>query len=123
VDTVPHLFAVLEIGAPKTNTRRALTADELETSMLSPASAATTWSLKRFCCVCTPRRPASASEPWRCAQLVLPGGAIIWPVQRVMKRFQNGAEDGVAPYAAALGIAIGPAPVVPAWRRSWRRAR
>jgi hypothetical protein len=48
VDTVPHLFAVLEIGAPKTNTRRALTADELETSMLSPASAATTEGVNLF---------------------------------------------------------------------------
>lgn len=28
-------------------------------------------------------------------------GAILWPVQRVMKRFKNGAEDGIWIYGAA----------------------
>jgi hypothetical protein len=54
-------------------------------------------------------------------QLVLPGGAIIWPVQRVMKRFRNGAEDGLAAYAAALGVAVGPAPQARERRRWWQR--
>jgi hypothetical protein len=31
-------------------------------------------------------------------QVVIPGGAVIWPVQRVMKRFRNGAEDGIYAY-------------------------
>lgn len=33
--------------------------------------------------------------------LQLKGGAIIWPVQRVMKRFKNGKEDGVYVYGIA----------------------
>jgi hypothetical protein len=28
-------------------------------------------------------------------------GVILWPVQRVMRRFKNGAEDGVWIYGAA----------------------
>lgn len=30
--------------------------------------------------------------------VVLPSGAILWPVQRVMKRFRNGPEDGIYVY-------------------------
>lgn len=56
-------------------------------------------------------------------ELVLPDGTIIWPAQRVMKRFQNGAEDGLAAYAAALGVAVGPAPRAAQRRRWWRRDR
>lgn len=33
--------------------------------------------------------------------LQLKSGAIIWPVQRVMKRFKNGREDGVYVYGVA----------------------
>lgn len=40
----------------------------------------------------------------------LTGGARIWPVQRVMKRFANGHEDNVAHYAVVLGVDIGPRP-------------
>jgi hypothetical protein len=32
----------------------------------------------------------------------LKSGPVIWPVQRVMKRFQNGAEDGIYAYGYAL---------------------
>jgi len=32
----------------------------------------------------------------------LKSGAICWPVQRVMKRFKNGAEDGIYIYGIAL---------------------
>jgi hypothetical protein len=32
----------------------------------------------------------------------LDNAATIWPVQRVMKRLQNGDEDGIAAYGAAL---------------------
>jgi hypothetical protein len=31
-------------------------------------------------------------------EVVLPRGAVIWPVQRVMKRFRNGPEDGIYVY-------------------------
>jgi hypothetical protein len=33
--------------------------------------------------------------------LKLKSGAIIWPVQRVMKRFKNGSEDGLFVYGVA----------------------
>ena len=36
--------------------------------------------------------------------LVLDDGSVIWPVQRVMKRFKNGREDSLVAYAAALGV-------------------
>lgn len=32
----------------------------------------------------------------------LSDGSIIWPIQRVMKRFKNGREDSIAAYGAAL---------------------
>jgi hypothetical protein len=37
-------------------------------------------------------------------ELQLPDGAVIWPVQRVMKRFQSGPEEGIAAYGASLGV-------------------
>jgi hypothetical protein len=45
--------------------------------------------------------------------LSLSGGAQCWPVQRVMKRFKNGSEDGIASYALGLGVEIGPRPEPP----------
>lgn len=36
------------------------------------------------------------------AEVHLPGGPIIWPMQRVIKRFQHGAEDGLLIYGRAL---------------------
>jgi hypothetical protein len=54
--------------------------------------------------------------------LVLPGGGRIWPVQRVMKRFKNGAEDGIYGYAVAMGDyteAPTPAPGKKPWWRFW----
>jgi len=36
--------------------------------------------------------------------LVLDDGSVIWPVQRVIKRFKNGREDGIAAYGAALVV-------------------
>jgi len=50
-------------------------------------------------------------------ELVLPGGGVIWPVQRVMKRCANGAEDGIAVYGALLGLSVG-APPSPRKRRN-----
>jgi hypothetical protein len=43
------------------------------------------------------------------AELRLADGGIIWPVQRVMKRFANGVEDGIAAYGLALGLDVGEA--------------
>ena len=37
-------------------------------------------------------------------------GTILWPVQRVMKRFKNGAQDGIAAYGLGLGLEVGPGP-------------
>lgn len=39
--------------------------------------------------------------------------SIIWPTQRAGKRFRNGSEDDIGPYALALGIQIGPRPNKP----------
>ncbi|MFJ9033221.1 hypothetical protein ACIRQP_32845 [Streptomyces sp. NPDC102274] len=52
----------------------------------------------------------------------LPDGSFIWPVQRVIKRFQNGLEDCIVSYAIGLGLHL-PAhiPAAPARRRSWFR--
>ncbi|MFF0201453.1 hypothetical protein [Streptomyces sp. NPDC005017] len=36
-------------------------------------------------------------------EIHLPDGAVVWPVQRVMKRFSNGSEDSIAGYGAVLG--------------------
>lgn len=38
------------------------------------------------------------------------GDSIIWPTQRAGKRFNNGPEDGIAAYALALGLPVGPRP-------------
>ncbi|HZC51086.1 MAG TPA: hypothetical protein VE441_01110 [Mycobacterium sp.] len=40
-------------------------------------------------------------------ELILADGTKIWPVQRVMKRYKNGPEDGIAAYGAALGLDVG----------------
>ena len=33
----------------------------------------------------------------------LPDGSVVWPVQRAMKRFENGSEDSLYAYGAVLG--------------------
>jgi hypothetical protein len=38
----------------------------------------------------------------------LTDGTILWPVQRVMKRFKNGPEDGIAAYGTGMGLQVGP---------------
>jgi hypothetical protein len=43
-------------------------------------------------------------------ELKLPDGGRVWPVQRVMKRLKNGAEDGIAVYGLALGLPVGARP-------------
>lgn len=39
-------------------------------------------------------------------ELKLANGTRLWPVQRVMKRFKNGAADGIGVYATAVGVNI-----------------
>jgi hypothetical protein len=41
-------------------------------------------------------------------ELRLLEGALCWPVQRVMKRFKNGAEDGIAAWGHAFGLDVSP---------------
>jgi hypothetical protein len=40
-------------------------------------------------------------------ELRLPDGTVCWPIQRLMKRCKNGAEDGIAAYGCALGLSVG----------------
>jgi hypothetical protein len=42
--------------------------------------------------------------------LLLPDGSVCWPVQRAMKRFKNGAEDGIATWGSFAGLQVGPQP-------------
>ena len=44
----------------------------------------------------------------------LADGTVIWPIQRAMKRYSNGGEDAIAPYAAVLGVNVGEQPGSPA---------
>jgi hypothetical protein len=47
-------------------------------------------------------------------ELHLPSGIVIWPVQRVIKRFGEGYEDGdLVGYGVALGLDVGPRPKPP----------
>jgi hypothetical protein len=54
-------------------------------------------------------------------EVVLADGTRLWPVQRVMKRYTNGPEDGIAAFAAALGLNVGPPPQPPKRRRLFGR--
>ncbi|MFH8452732.1 hypothetical protein ACH4CD_26245 [Streptomyces fungicidicus] len=51
--------------------------------------------------------------------LRLPDGSLVWPVQRMVKRFRHGHEDSIAGYATALGLHLSTRPRRRAWR--WRR--
>jgi hypothetical protein len=53
--------------------------------------------------------------------LELPDGSVIWPVQRVMKRCVNGAEDGIAVYGLVLGLNVGASPLKPGRRKRFGR--
>ena len=46
-------------------------------------------------------------------ELRLPDGTRCWPVQRVMKRFKNGPEDGIAAWGARAGLEVGSEPERP----------
>ena len=53
-------------------------------------------------------------------ELQLPDGTRCWPVQRTMKRFKNGAEDGIAGWGSGLELEVGPQPERPRqglWKR------
>ncbi len=43
-------------------------------------------------------------------ELRLADGSQCWPVQRAMKRFKNGAEDGIAVWGSVVGVEVGPKP-------------
>jgi hypothetical protein len=46
-------------------------------------------------------------------ELQLVDGTRCWPVQRAMKRFKNGAEDGLAAWGSGIGLHVGPPPERP----------
>jgi hypothetical protein len=52
-------------------------------------------------------------------ELHLPDGTSVWPVQRVMKRLQNGPEDGIAAWGHTLNLPVGPRPEPP--KSFWKR--
>ena len=39
--------------------------------------------------------------------LHLPNGTRFWPIERAMRRFKNGAEDGIAAWGNGLGLYVG----------------
>ena len=43
-------------------------------------------------------------------ELKLASGAQCWPVQRIIKRFKNGAEDNIVAYGTGLGLHTGSRP-------------
>jgi len=47
-------------------------------------------------------------------ELHLPDDTRCWPVQRAMKRFRNGPEDGIAAWGNGAGLQVGPGPEPPA---------
>jgi hypothetical protein len=55
-------------------------------------------------------------------ELRLPDGSVIWPVQRVMKRFSEGEDEAVAPYAAVLGVPVGDRPQPEVKKKRWFRS-
>ena len=52
--------------------------------------------------------------------LRLSDGTICWPVQRAIKRFKNGLEDGIAAYGKGMSLNVGPRPERAARRPWWR---
>ena len=46
-------------------------------------------------------------------ELQLPDGVRCWPVQRAMKRFKNGPEDGIASWGIGMGLDVGSGPESP----------
>ncbi len=57
-------------------------------------------------------------------ELNLTSGAKCWPVQRVMKRFKNGSQDGIASYGTGMGLHVGVRPErsqSPSSKKPWWR--
>jgi hypothetical protein len=46
-------------------------------------------------------------------ELHLADGARCWPVQRAMKRFKDGSEEGIAAWGSGVGLQVGPRPEPP----------
>jgi len=53
-------------------------------------------------------------------ELLLNDGVKCWPVQRAMKRFKNGQEDGIGVYGLGMGLDVGPKPSVEKMRPWWK---
>ena len=56
-------------------------------------------------------------------ELELGDGCKCWPVQRAMKRFKNGPEDGIAVYGHGLGLDVGPRPTETKNKPWWKFGR
>lgn len=52
------------------------------------------------------RADASAPDSEEGLMVVFPDGSVVWPVQRVLKRYVEGPENGLTAYGVALGIAL-----------------
>ena len=50
----------------------------------------------------------------------LPDGTIMWPVQRVMKRFKNGRADGIHAYSIAAAERFSPVAEQPSAKPWWK---
>jgi hypothetical protein len=53
-------------------------------------------------------------------ELQLADGSKCWPVQRAMKRFKNGPEDGIAVYGHGMGLEVGPRPTESKKKPWWK---
>ena len=51
--------------------------------------------------------------------LHLRDGTTCWPVQRVMKRLQNGPEESIVAYGVGFGLTVGPRPAPRPWWKFW----
>jgi len=45
-------------------------------------------------------------------EFITTDGSTVWPIQRVMKRLANGAEDSIGVWGLALGVDVGVRPVI-----------
>lgn len=53
-------------------------------------------------------------------KLILSNSTQCWPVQRVLKRFKNGPDDGIAVYGHSLGLRVGSKPVKKSKKPWWK---
>lgn len=52
------------------------------------------------------RAPEAAPDSEEGLMVVLPDGSVVWPIERALKRFVEGAENGIAAYGVALGVPV-----------------